>query len=358
VSPFIDHEGRIAGRVNLVDALCILVLLGLIPVAYSTWLLFHPAAPRIDSVERSEVTSAEEKVAAGQPIRLKVKVRGDHLTPMLRAYVGNIPALGFTFETPKSGDVIIGENVPPGIHDLVLFDGPTVVARAPGAVTIGPSAGALVRVIGAFTLLDPASAKRLQVGQTFQLEGRPPAEIIALGEVMPDRRALKSAAGTVETASPESWGRDAILRMQCDPHPDVANCHISGTTIPQAAPVVIVVPGSAPPHRLRVQAVVPDQTPTPARLRMRVDGNSQLVKNIRAGDRDVRTPAIDDRAAVVESVREAGEAAEMVLRLGLDRASDGWRYHAHSIVPGGPFILITDRYGIRGTVIDITVNGQ
>jgi hypothetical protein len=289
---------------------------------------------------------------------MKVKVRGDHLTPMLRAYIGSVPALGFTFETPESGDVIIGENVAPGTHDLVLFDGPTEVARAPGAITIGASRGALIRAVGAFTLLDGESANRLHVGQKFQQDGRPPVEILALGDVVPDRRELKNPTGAIQTTSPDTWAREAILRMQCDPHPDAASCHISGTNVTQAA-AVIVVPGSTPPHSLRVQSVVPDQPPTQARVRLRVDGDGKSLSGIRAGDRDVRTPSIDDRAAIVESVApSAPGTVNLVVRLGLDRASDGWRYHAQTVVPGGPFTLVTDRYGIRGTVSEITLDGQ
>jgi hypothetical protein len=354
----VDSEGRVGGRLNIVDVLCIAFVLGLIPLAYSSWLLFHPARPRIDSVERSEITFAEERVAAGQPIRLKVKVRGDHLTPMLRAYIGNVPALGFTFETPQSGDVIIGENVAPGTHDLVLFDGPTEVARVPGAITIGASRGVLIRAVGAFTLLDHESAERLHVGQKFQQNGRLPVEILALGEVIPDRRDLKNPTGAIQAASPDTWAREAIVKMQCDPHPDLASCHISGTNITQPA-AVIVLPGSSPPHSLRVQSVVPDQPPTQARIKLRVDGEGPSLGGIRAGDRDMRTPSIDDRAAIVESVAPAAAGAVVVVvRLGLDRTSDGWRYHSQTVVPGGPFTLVTDRYGIRGTVSEISLDGQ
>lgn len=358
MSPLVDGQGRIGGRINLVDALCLLFVAGLIPIAYSSWLLFHPARPRIDSIERTTVTATQE-IAIGQPIRMMVKVRGDHFVPILRAYIGGVPALGFAFESPQSADIIIGQSVPEGTHDLVLYDGPTEVARAAGAISVGPSPGALIRVIGAFTLVDRESAERLKVGQTFAVAGRTPSQILALGEVTADRRELASPAGGIQTASPGTFEREAILRMQCDPHPDVASCHVSGVNIAKSAGAVIDVPGSSPRYRLRVHAIVPDQEPTRARLRLRVEGDAATLNSIRAGDRDIRAAAIDDRAAVVESVaRPTSATAEVVVRVGLDRTSDGWRYHAHRLLPGESFAVVTNRYGVRGTIIQISTDAE
>ena len=238
MSPLIDDDGRIGGRVNIVDALVAMFFLGLIPVAYSSWLLFHPAQPRIDSVEHSEITSAELRIAAGLPIRQKVKIRGGNLTPVLRAYIDDIPAMGFTFETPASGDVIIGENVPYGTHDLVLYDGPVEVARARGAVTVAPPAGA-----------------------------------------------------------------------------------------------------------------------TRAVVRVRLDSDPAVIDKIRDGDREIRWTALDDRAAAVERV-ERGNSIDLLLRAGLDRSPDGWRYHGQPVLPGEPFTLVTDHYALRGTVVEVTIDGR
>lgn len=357
-SRLVDREGRLAGRLNVVDALCLGVLCGLIPVAYVSWLLFQPAKPEIRSVERSEITSAEEKIAAGQPIRLKVKIRGDHLTPMLRAHIGPVPAMGFTFEGPTSGDVIIGDNVPPGTHDLILYDGPLEVARAPGAVTIAPSTGVSMRAIGAFTLLDERTAKSLHVGQQFQIDGRPLAEILALGAAGPDRRDVKNGSGSFQASTLDTWGRDAIVRMHCDPHPDSARCYIGGTVVADSGSTLVYVPGSAPARQMRVQTIVPDEAPTGATVRVRLEGDATLLNSIRAGERDVRWPSIDDRAATVERIQRAGSPGrlEVVVRLGVDRASDGWQYHSQPILAGGPFTFVTDRYSVMGTVIEMRID--
>jgi hypothetical protein len=55
--------------------------------------------------------------------------------------------------------------------------------------------------------------------------------------------------------------------------------------------------------------------------------------------------------------RESSPAAfEIVLRLGLDRASTGWRYRANSMEPGSPFSLVTDRYSLSGSVVNVVVD--
>jgi len=105
----VDADGRLFGRVNLVDAVALLFVLGLVPVAYASLLMFRPARPTVKSVEPSEVNKEERRIANGLVIRRKLKVRGDNLTPMLRASIDEYPALGFTFESPKSADVIVGD---------------------------------------------------------------------------------------------------------------------------------------------------------------------------------------------------------------------------------------------------------
>jgi hypothetical protein len=294
------------------------------------------------------------------PIRLKVKVRGEHLTPMLRAYIGSVPAMGFTFETPTSGDVIIGENVPPGTHDLILFDGLVEVARAPGAVSIVASAGIPIRALGAFTLLDERTAQGLRVGQTFEIDGRRAAEILALGTVGPDRREVGRGATSVQQATTDTWSREAILRTHCDPDPDPTRCRIGGTVLTMDAPSIVTVPGSSPAQRMRVDAIVPDAAPTTAVARIRVSGSESLLSRIRAGDHDARWPAIDDRRATVARIERSGQAGtiDVVIRLGLDRASNGWRYHSQPFAAGAPFTLVTDRYSALGTVTEMVIDEQ
>jgi hypothetical protein len=40
----------------------------------------------------------------------------------------------------------------------------------------------------------------------------------------------------------------------------------------------------------------------------------------------------------------------------MDRVSDGWRYRADSVEPGGPFSLVTERYALTGTVMSVVLD--
>jgi hypothetical protein len=98
----IDTDGRLFGRVNLFDAAVAGVAVVLIPIAYGTFLLFRVPAPRIASVERVPITQEERRVAGGNRLTAKLKVRGSGLRPMLQASIDDTRSLGFVFENPHA----------------------------------------------------------------------------------------------------------------------------------------------------------------------------------------------------------------------------------------------------------------
>ena len=146
----IDRDGRVFGRFNLIDAAVAAFVVLLLPIGYATFLLFRPSRPVIDSVTRVEVTKEERRVASGSLLTAKLKVKGSGFNPLLRAAIGSTSAMGFVFETPNSADVLVGL-VPPGKHDLVLYDGVQEVARAREAVEIQATGGPSVRAYGWLT---------------------------------------------------------------------------------------------------------------------------------------------------------------------------------------------------------------
>ena len=252
--------------------------------------------------------------------------------------------------------MIIGEDVPFGTHDLVLYDGVQEVARARAAITIPPPPTAPVHAIGALIELDEATAKQLQAGQRFEASGL--RADCCVGETAHDRVAIADATGRVEPAVAGLWRRDAIVAMHCEPSTDEAICRVGNTTIGESTAATIEVPGARPRLRMQVLGVVPEARPRAATVRVRVPGHGELAGAIRAGDRDARWPAIHSRAAVVSTAARAssGDAVDLVVRLGVDRAPGGWRYHGQLLQPGGVFPLVTERYAVSGLIVDVVID--
>src|SRR5688572_15514189 len=104
-----DSRGRLFGRLNLIDVAVIVFLAGLLPLAYGASLFFQPSRPRIDEVGQVDITNAERRiVAGGSLLSAKLKIKGSGFNPMLRAYIGDAPALAFVYENPNSADVLAG----------------------------------------------------------------------------------------------------------------------------------------------------------------------------------------------------------------------------------------------------------
>lgn len=379
----IDREGRVFGRVNLFDAALIVFAVVLIPIAYAAFLLFRTPAPRVTSVEPAQVTFIEDRAAGGTELSGKLKVRGTGLRPILRAVIGGQPAIAFIFESPSSADVLFG-NLPVGTHDLVLYDGVQEVARVSKAVTIPPKvkpASARVRVVGNLIDLDEAAARSLQVGAKYPPSGSPDAEIVALGDPIPDGREIRLLDGLVEVTTLGRWQRAAAIALECDVSAPL-QCRVGPVSL-GGAEVLLNVPGSAGALRLRVLEVVPADPPRSAEARIRFLAPADAIDLVKPGDRDESAPLVDGRAATIVSVEgrqivqgdialpaiadgaqapasiraaDRVAAVDAVVRLGVDPARDGWHYRAHPMVVGHSLTFVTPRYTIRGLVRSVTVS--
>lgn len=352
----LDDRGRLFGRVNLVDAVVAGFLLVLIPVAYGTWLLFHPKKVQITTVTRVKLTKEEQRIANPLRAATKLKVKGSGFTPMLRAWIGSEPALGFTFEDPNSADVIVGP-LPPGEYDVALYDGGQEVARAPKAFAIpGSQSRPQIKAIGRLVDLDRQTADGLRPGATFPSELDPRVRITALGPVNPGRYSLLVQPGKdpqverLEVPRDGTFERAAALVLGCDPiEPPDSGCTIGGAY--PAANALLRVPGAGDLMAFVVDELLPASGSEAADVTVRVIGGPETAL-IQVGDRDA---LLDDRAAVVLALgaRSAG-GADVRLRVGVDRAHDGFRYRGRIVKPGAPFSLTTDRYVVTGTIVSMS----
>ena len=75
----IDDEGRIFGKFNLVDVVVGVVLLGIIPIAYTGFVLFRIPDPSILSIAPNRVTADSVE---------RLRITGIPLSPSLNVVIG------------------------------------------------------------------------------------------------------------------------------------------------------------------------------------------------------------------------------------------------------------------------------
>jgi hypothetical protein len=336
----IDDRGRVFGRLNLVDAATVIVLVGLLPIGYGAYLLFRPSTPRIESVTQVPLTREELRIADGATIKAKLKVRGTGFNPLLRAQIGGVPALAFVFENDNSADVMVGD-IPAGPHDLVLYDGVHEVARARGAVSIEQATGTTVRAVGRFVGLDEGKAKDLKPGFKSAGDDRGAFAVVAIGAARPAVSTVTMGSRAIDMPLPGVHEHPAVLLIRCDEPTSV--CSIGGVRLQTEPPVQVLLPGG---YSFVIDELLPTTPPARARVEVAVEGPQ--ARAIQSGDRDV---LIDERAAVVTSI----SGGRVTLDLGADRSREGWSYRGQRLRAGAPFLLQTSQYEIEGMIVSVAV---
>jgi hypothetical protein len=150
---WIDRNGRLFGRVNLIDAVLLTFALMLIPIGVVTSRVFRERQPRI-----AAVVPASLPTGSGRRIRLQ----GADFRPYLHIYfnpAGQAFALHgpyaeqsegrFLLESPSEADVQVPV-LPPGNYDIHLLDETREVLLQAGALTIEPLPQITLRAIVRF----------------------------------------------------------------------------------------------------------------------------------------------------------------------------------------------------------------
>ena len=331
----VDDRGRVFGRFNLIDAAFAAFIVLLLPIGYATFLLFRPARPTITTVTRVEVSDEERRVSGVGLVITKLKVAGSGLNPMLRARIGTTPALGFVFETPNSADVIVGL-VPPGKHDLVLYDGVQEVARARDAVEIQATEGPSIRAFGWITGLTDAAAATLVNGYASDPDVTGAFRILAIGPIRPARSRVAMAAQTIDLPVAGRTERAVEILLRCD-WPSSSTCAVGGESLRETPPIAITLAGGM---RFEVEAIDSSAEPTAAVVVLRLD---RPVPGVKVGDRDA---SVGSSAAQITAVG----GGTITLKLGVQESRDGWRYRGQLLMRGAPFMVRTADYLLSGTV--------
>jgi hypothetical protein len=336
----IDSNGRIFGRFNLVDAVAAAFVVLLLPIGYATYLLFRPAQPVIDSVTRVPPTKEEQRIASGSILTAKLKVRGSGFSPLLRAQVGPVAAIGFVFESPNSADVLVGL-IPVGKHDLVLYDGVQEVARARDAVEVQAEGGPAVRLYGFLTKLDPAEADTIKAGFASPPTAPNAFQIVSIGPTVPAHARVITGTQAADLPMPGMVERAAELIVRCD-WPSLDACAVNGEPLTQTPPINIILPGGM---RFEINEIGPPSNALPAVAHLRLDA---VPAGFAVGDRD---PSVGAGAAEVTQI----SGSLITLKLGVHESREGWRYRGQLLTPGSKLTLRTRNTIVIGTITDVTV---
>ena len=342
----LDDRGRIFGKVNIIDA-AVLVFVGLlIPLAYGAYLLFRTPQAQVLALEPTRVS----------PTTTEVMVRGQHLRPYLRMFVGDQPGT-FFFGTPNEG-ILRLPRLLRGTYDVVLYDERRELGRLNAALVISDypyeervvkSAGLFA--IGSFRGLDLDGAKELS-RQLETLSQR----TMPWGTIRGFQNPESNFQLTVDNVPviDGTYQIRAVLLLDCDFRDN--ECQLQDRPVKSGNPVAIDVGGESvrflveevhPTYDNRVEVIVRTVlTPTAVNLL----GRDPPAAAFPARD------ALRPTYVSFEPLGTRGDGATIgLVRLQLPalRIRDGWHYGTGALRLGGEFSVSTPLYVVAGTIVNI-----
>lgn len=349
--PLVDERGRVFGRLNLLDAIVVVLLLGLIPLGYGAYALFRTPAPRLVAVEPAVIERGPN---------LRVTVRGEHLRPYMRVSFNTQQGITFLFQDPTMAQVELAE-LPPGVYDVVLYDHTQERARLPQALTVRPSPlpDTEIIVAGSFANLTAGQADSIEPGLAVPGFG----EVLNVGAPMPESTRVWSGNVVIEIPIEDAVRLPATIRMAChvrvvsgQPH-----CYADGIVVQPTAFLSLPTPLGMRPFQVdQVRGLSPLE---PLRVRVRFSGDRSAVDRIAEGDID-QGPWVNPLAAGASVVRVSpaspgtGQVTrDIELRLDGQRGTSSWTYAGAPLRIGGTVLLRTYLYELYGSVLDIQPMG-
>ncbi len=339
--PIVDERGRLFGRLNLFDAIVLVLVLWMIPLAYGGYLLLRTPRPTLTSVEPSTIVYGSD---------MKFKVRGTNLLPYLRVSIGPNQGRTFKFTDTTEAEVDLFDT-PPGVYDVVLYDNAQERFRIPRGLTIAPSAlpDAKLIVVGTFGNLTAAQAAEIKAGLVIKDLG----VIERAGEAVAQRQRVFVRPNMVEIPEAEARMVPAVLRLSCYVRSNQGQPECVGgeVSLQPASLLFFELPfGKAAFQIDEVRSVAPLQ---PVRVTVRFGGDPRVLALMKPGDSsygDVRNEL--SASAVVDSVGPAGGATrEARLTVQAQSGANGWLHANTPLRPGGTFSWRNAAYELQGTVV-------
>jgi len=204
----VDERGRVGGKVNLIDAVIAVVVLGLIPVAFGAYLLFRTPTPTLTTV-------APDRLYQGR--NLKVTISGENLRPFMRVTFNGVQGKSFLIGNTTFAIVELPD-LDPGEYDVILWDYRQEMSRLPKALTIlplAPTPTVEMEVRGAFKGLSSERMKAVAPGAQFPSTGTPDATVVSVGSPVPSAMQLRAGASTLTVPIAGQTDLPAELHVRC-----------------------------------------------------------------------------------------------------------------------------------------------
>jgi hypothetical protein len=363
----VDDRGRVAGRVNLIDALIAVFLLVLIPVGYGAYLLFRTPAPKLVGIAPTSIYQGSSQ---------RIGISGRNLRPFMRISFDTVQGRTFLIGSTNFAAVDLPD-LAPGTYDVVLFDYMQEVDRLKKALTIlplAPQPTVEMEVAGSFLY---NGGPPITVGEKFPPEGDAVAEVLAVGPPVEADMRIRTGDVTVGVALPGYKQVPATLRLKCYTSATtdgVIRCSVQGPAAP-----AIVAPDSnltlkAPNGwiNFQISEAYPVSSPPLARARVVFLAAPAVVGKIKPGDTDTgpganargysaKLTAIDAVGAAspgalarLGAVSPDARAVTATLQVPVLETSAGWTYKQQPLKIGSPFVFETREYVLRGEVADLT----
>jgi hypothetical protein len=348
----VDDRGRLFGRLNLLDAVLLVLLIGLIPLGYAAYALFREQPPRLVSISPAR---------SQQVSHLPVTVRGENLRPYMRISAGTHQAIDFQFRSTSEVEVPFS-SLPPGEYDIVLYDQAQERSRLPKALVIEASALPATEIVavGAFGNLDASAAAKITPGLKLANVG----EVLAVGKPVPDLTKIFSGTSQVGVPIGDALRLPAVVKFYCyvraqqgRPH-----CTVDDATVAPMALVMLPTPLGSTPYQIEQL-----RSPHPLQdvpIEVRATGHPNVLSLIKAGDVDLGGTANElaenMRVTGVSAVRRISDsAAEVDVRLTaqLQFVDNQWLHDSRPLRAGGAIALSTSRYEVNGIVTRIPAPG-
>ena len=344
----VDEQGRLFGRVNLLDAILAVVLLGLVPLAYGAYVLFRTPEPRLTAVDPPSLIVGPD---------LRVSVKGENFRPYMRVSFNSVQGDSFIFR--NAGEAVIDLNaMPPGVYDVVLYDTAQERSRLPKAFTLLPTPlpDSRVVVVGNFGNLTADRVGGLTKGATIAGFGT----ILALGRPVPEATRVH-AGPTLEIPVDKAVRVPALVEVGCSVRAPqgVPQCVVNDTMLQPSAIVFLDTAIGRLPFQL--DQLRGSQPLEPVTITVQFDNRPILLQQIARDDVDQGAFANElsagARVTGVSAMRAIATdfaRVDVTMAVQAQRSSASWIYASAPLRVGAAFLIRTPKYELNGIVNQVT----